>query len=326
MNRALLVAVVAATLLLGGTALVALPTADGGAAGLAQADGPLVGTVASSLFEVQEARTAGTVELETLRVRIERANVPTERAGVLADALDDVETDVDTLETRLERLRTARENGSLPEGGFAVRVAPVASAARARGALLEHVAATAGEIDDATLRAAGAAPDRIASLRERVDRVAQAGRGALEADGLGRAFYRRIVAAAERHNRETAGENLGLLGSYLRGERINLRIRTGNGDAEVVSFRTTRTMEVRELRAGPHPDASLRVTTDAATASEIANDTTPARAASEAFLDGEISIDGLGLWNALKWALITAAVELVRAVLGVVEWFVSLLP
>lgn len=316
----------AAVLLLVGTAVVALPAVDGGGAGTVQAEDTPVGTVGSSLLDVQGARIERTLELETLSVRLERANTSADRARVLAGALDRVERRVGSLETRLERLRTARDDGSVTEDTFAVRVAPLASAARTQSALLDRVAAAAETVDDATLREAGVTPDRIGDLRTRVDRVATAGRGVFETDGLDAGFYDRVATVAEEYNRGTAEENLGLLGAYLAGERINLRIVTDDGDVETVSFRMTPARKVRDLRAGPHPDATLRVTTGETTAREVVNSSSPARAASEAFLDGEVRVDGIGPWNALKWTLIGAAVELLRAIVGVIEWFSSLLP
>jgi hypothetical protein len=278
------------------------------------------GAVISSALGVQGARIGAAIDVDTFRTRFAEAETPDARAEIVADTVSRTERRLVGLESRLRSLRTARANGSIGSDTYAVRVAPVAANAQSLARVIAEVETTSDDMDAETLREAGVSRDRIDALSSRIDRVVAAGEGAITSDGIDRGLYRKITTAAETYNREIAESNLGVLGTYLGGERINVYIITNDGDTDVISLRMTERNRIRDLRPGAHPDATLRVTADEATARRVVNNDVPSRAANRAFLEGDITIDGLGRYNAIKWLLIAPVIEIIRIVVGTLAW------
>ncbi|WP_396613920.1 hypothetical protein ACH9L7_18905 (plasmid) [Haloferax sp. S1W] len=282
--------------------------------------GPSVSTV----IAVQDTTVHQSIEVAKFQSRLSAADTTDSKARVIADELDRVETRLKTLEARLDRHREARANGSIGFDTYAMRVAPVAAGARSLDARIGRIRLAADSIDADTLRDANVTSDRIEAVQSRIDLVIAADERTLEPAPLGPAFYRQLATVAETYNNNEAVD-LGVLGSHINGERINLHITTADGDTAVVSFRITEQSRVRDLRAGPHPDATLRVTTNESTARRLLNDDHPGAAVSQAVVDGGISIDGLGRYNAVKWLLLTTVLDVMRAIARRFEVVVVLL-
>lgn len=270
------------------------------------------GTTAASVLRIQGSAFEGTLRTATLEARLEAADTPAARARELDGALNRVAARTSALETRLNSLQAARENDSLGRGAFATRVAPVAANARSLGRLLTRIRTEASDLDATVRRRAGITADRLDGLGARLDRLVAADRGAVTTEGLGPEFYRRVATVVTAHNERVASQDLGVLGTYLDGERVNLHIVRPDGETAVVSFRTTADHRVRELQAGPHPRADLRVRVTEATARRLLNSDDPAAAANQAFLDGKITIRGLGLYSTVKWTLTNVALGALR--------------
>lgn len=277
------------------------------------------GAVTSSALGVQGARVGATIDVDTFRTRFVAAETPAARAGIVADTVNRTERRLVGLESRLESLRTARANGSIGSDTYAVRVAPVAANARSLRRVIVEVEAASADVDAETLRKAGVSRDRIDVLLTRIDRVAAADEGPITANGIDPELYRKITTAVETYNREVAGSNLGVLGTYLGGERINVHIVTKDGDTDVISLQMTERNRIRDLRPGAHPEATLRVTADEATARQVVNSDAPSSAANRAFLTGDITVDGLGRYNAVKWVLISRVTGLVRVAIETLD-------
>lgn len=275
----------------------------------------------STVIAVQGAAVDQSVELAAFESRLDDADGANETAAVIGDELDRIDDRLADLEARLERARTARQNGSLSQAGFEMRVRPIVASASSLDARMRHLQQKAEAIDPGVLRAADVTEDRLANVTARLDAVLSVDAGRLGSSTLEHGFYRSLAEAVVTHN-EGEEIDLGALGSHVNGERINLHVTTQSGETAVVSFRTTDENEVRELRAGKHPAATLRVTTDEGTARRVLEASDPGAATSRAFLDGEIEVDGIGWVNALKWLLLSTVMEAIRIgieLVGVVQ-------
>jgi hypothetical protein len=317
----------AAVLVLSALALTLGPPGTTGAAPADQNatdDGP--GTAVGGVIGAQGAAVDRAVVVAGFRERFEAAGTPRERARVLATALDRAERHAVTLSERLASLRAARANGSIGPDAFAARARPVAAEARTAAALLDRVRAAAEGVEPAVLREAGVTSTRIRRVADDLEGVVKAGDGGTGTDEDVPAFLGRIDALVATYNEGVGEYDLGVLGAHVTGERVELYVVERDGGTTVLSFHTTADGEVRNLRVGPHPDATVRVTVDESAGRRIVGADDPGSAAARAFLDGEIRIDGVGLYNAIKWTLFDLVISLVRAVVGVVEWVVSVLP
>jgi hypothetical protein len=283
------------------------------------------GETLSSAFATHGATLDGRLAVEEFLTRLDGAETPAERARAIARVVNRTRNRVVALERRLETLRTGRSNGSIDDGEFAVRAAPLVATARERRPLLAAVQSASEDVDAEVLEMAGVTRDGIAALDARLEAVAVASPRERVGDGVDGDFYRQIARVAATYNDRLAGRDLGVLGSYLDEERVNLRIRTGDGDAAVVSFRMTASNRVRDLRAGPHPGASVRVTMSESTARRLVDGDDPIEATSDAFLAGDIDVDGLGAYDALRWLAIDLVLDVVHVLNGFVNWLGSLL-
>lgn len=281
------------------------------------------GATASGALSVQGATLDRSLEVTTLHLRFERADSPTERTRVAGTALDSVERRVSRLERRLASLREARANGSLGDGEFTTAVAPVVASARSLDGLLAQVRTESGDFDRETNRNVG---ERIEDVQSRIDRLLAVDDGAFADARLGGDFYDQVAILADAYNERVESIDMGVLGGYLNGERVNLHVKRTDGGTEVVSLRTDGDMRIRDLSAGRHSDASLRMEVDEATAREILDSDTPGAAANRAFLRGEIEVDGLGPFNAIKWTVTNLIMGLLRLFVGLIDVLTSILP
>lgn len=283
------------------------------------------GEAFSSALDTRGRSVRGALATETFRTRIRAVEGDAAAARTIADALERTRSRTAALEDRSETLRRARANGSLSAEGYVVRVAPVASEARELRALLGAVADAIDRVDDTELREAGVEPEDVERLGDRVAAVASASANASAAEGVDAAFYGQVATAADRYNDRVGDRDLGVLGAALDGERVNLHVVDADGDDAVISFRMTETERVRDLRAGPHPAASVRVTTSEATARGIVESDDPVAAASRAYLDGDVAVRGIGLQERLRWAVVDVALSVVRWLVEAANWVSTLL-
>jgi alkylhydroperoxidase family enzyme len=326
MKRGTVAAIALAVLLAATTAGTALAVQPGGPSQADNGTETDAGPTMASVLEVQGATLDRAVAVTALQERLDAAGTPAARAQVIAGSLARTEGRLTALDARLDALRAARENGTITEETYANRVAPVVARARSLDAVTGRLRAAADGIDARTLRSAEVTDDRFATLQSRTDRVIAAGEGVVGTTTLGQSFFDRVATVASGYNERADAVDLGLLGSMASGERVNLRIDRTNGGTSVISFRTTADARVRSLRAGPRPDATLRITVDESTARRLLDADNPGAAASDAFAGGAIAVDGLGAYNAVRWTIASAVLGVVRAVTGLVGWLLSVVP
>lgn len=284
------------------------------------------GPSVAGVIGVQGATLDRSIAVEDIRTRLDSAETPSERAEVLADALDRADGRLGPLESRLQTLQTARANGSMSEATYARRVAPVVASARSLDAVVEQVDDAAAGMNPETRRSAGVTTDRIAPLQSRIDQVVAADEGAVPIGSLDQAFFDRIATVATAYNGKAGSIDLGMLGSMASEERINLHIDRTDGGTSVVSFRTTGATRVHDLRAGPRPDATMRIRIDETTARRLLNTDDRGSAVSQAVTSGAITVDGLGTYNAVRWTIASTVIGLIGAVADLFNWLLSILP
>lgn len=109
------------------------------------------------------------------------------------------------------------------------------------------------------------------------------------------------------HNAVVAGADLGPAAALLRNERVVLHVSDVDGTATSFAFRTDTALRVVDFRAGTRDDATVRVFTDRATVSRIADAPDRVAASRAAVRAGDIRIVGVGPVNGLLWWLVGLA-------------------
>ncbi|MFC6975940.1 hypothetical protein ACFQL1_16580 [Halomicroarcula sp. GCM10025709] len=137
--------------------------------------------------------------------------------------------------------------------------------------------------------------------------VAQSGQAEWAGD-----LYDEFDAMVPAYNDAVDPEDYGPLAGQLRGERVNMVVTDGDGSQATASFRLDDELRIQDQRPEHRSDATLKLSTDRETMTDILDSETPATAFQTAVADGDISIDGVGPVNAVKWFLINVVADLLR--------------
>jgi len=140
--------------------------------------------------------------------------------------------------------------------------------------------------------------------------VAQSGSGQPAWADQAFADYQGIVGA---YNDAITSVDLGPAGGQLAGERVNLVVTDTDDTTATMSFRMDDQLRMTELQQGERADATLRMSTDRETFENVLAADNPAVAFRSAFTNGDITFDGLGMTNAVKWVVINNGVNFARA-------------
>jgi len=124
------------------------------------------------------------------------------------------------------------------------------------------------------------------------------------------AEYEEMVAV---YNDSITSVDLGVAGDQLANERVNLVVTDADGSTAAFSFRTDGQLRMTEVKQGTRADATIRMSTDRETFNETLTADNPATAFTNAVAEGEITIDGLGTANAVKWTVINGVTSLARS-------------
>lgn len=122
--------------------------------------------------------------------------------------------------------------------------------------------------------------------------------------------YEGMVAV---YNESITSVDLGVGGDQLSNERVNLVVTDADGETATISFRMDGQLRMTELEQGPRSDATLRMSTDRETFERIVDADDPAVAFRAAVTNDQITFDGLGTTNAVKWVVINTAADLARS-------------
>jgi hypothetical protein len=124
------------------------------------------------------------------------------------------------------------------------------------------------------------------------------------------AEYEGMVAV---YNESITSVDVGVAGDQLSNERVNLVVTDADGATATMSFRMDSQLRMTELKLGERPDATLRMSTDRGTFDRIAAADNPAVAFRNAVASGDITFDGIGTTNAVKWVVINTVANLARS-------------
>lgn len=118
-----------------------------------------------------------------------------------------------------------------------------------------------------------------------------------------------VRSAFERLAEETSDEELGLGTGQLAGEVVTLDV----ADGGVYSFEITEEFDIAAFRGCGREDATVRLETDRGTIDAFATADDPTRELLDAYRGDDLTVDGLGTVNAVKWTV-------VNGVSDVAEW------
>jgi len=114
------------------------------------------------------------------------------------------------------------------------------------------------------------------------------------------------------YNEAITSVDLGIAGDQLSGEKVNLVVNDADGESATFSFELDSQLRMTDLDLGPRDDATLRMSTDRETVSEIVNADNPAVEFRDAVASGDVTFSGIGTTNAVKWTVINTVADLGR--------------
>jgi hypothetical protein len=116
-------------------------------------------------------------------------------------------------------------------------------------------------------------------------------------------MFDRMEPMVETYNENVNADDAGIAGDQLKNENVNLVV-SDNGTTAAVSFRLDGQLRMQNLSEGTRDDATMKMSTDRDTIERIIAATDPSTAFQSAVRDGDITIDGLGTVNAVKWVVL----------------------
>jgi hypothetical protein len=125
-------------------------------------------------------------------------------------------------------------------------------------------------------------------------------------------MYEKMSPMVEKYNAKINADDLGIAAGQLKGEKVNLVVTDTDGSQATASFRMDDGLKMRDLQQGERDDATLKMSTDRATMERIISANNPAVTFQNAVVSGDISIDGIGATNAVKWTAINVASGIAR--------------
>lgn len=122
--------------------------------------------------------------------------------------------------------------------------------------------------------------------------------------------YREVRTLVEAYNARIDGTSLGVVEAALHrefaGRVVELEVAGPDGGVAVYSFRTDERGRVHDLAVGGRPDATLRLLASRATVGRVAGAADPAGAFLDAFWNGAIRVESVGLPGRVLAALLGA--------------------
>lgn len=119
----------------------------------------------AGVIGVQGSETDGELERRTFETRLRKANSNASKASVVARQVETVRDRLTELEQRKAQLEAARENGTLSEGAYRVKMTRTVADIERTRSLLNRTADAATTIPADDLRAQGVDADELDTLR-----------------------------------------------------------------------------------------------------------------------------------------------------------------
>jgi hypothetical protein len=131
-----------------------------------------------------------------------------------------------------------------------------------------------------------------------------------ESPDWGQDLYDEMGPMVDRYNENVDAGDAGLAGDQLKGETVNLVVADANGTDASYSFEIDDQLRISDLDDATRDDATLRMSTDRGTMDSIVDAEDPSTRFQNAITSSDITIDGLGNINAIKWAIINLLVSI----------------
>jgi hypothetical protein len=125
-------------------------------------------------------------------------------------------------------------------------------------------------------------------------------------------LYDDFDAMVPAYNDQVDPDDYGPLAGQLRNERVNMVVTDTDGSQATASFELDADLQIHDQRPETRSDATLKLSTDRDTMTQILNSETPSADFQAAVADGDIRIDGIGPVNAMKWFLINVIADFLR--------------
>lgn len=123
----------------------------------------------------------------------------------------------------------------------------------------------------------------------------------------------RMVPMVDAYNENVNADDAGIAGDQLKKQKVNLIVTDeANGTTAEASFRLDGQLRMHDLRDSTRSDASMKMSTDRETMERIIEANDPSSAFQNAIAGDDITIDGLGPVNAVKWVVLNAISGLLR--------------
>lgn len=260
------------------------------------------GEQAAGVVLVHQASFEGTLTERAFRSAFEAADGPDEKAAVAGRYLDRGHERLVELRERMTTLERARENGSLSAGAFQARAGRVREASGSLRSLSSSIESAVASLPEDVRRRHDVTAARVTEL----GREAAALRESIEtpqvSPAFDAAFYADFQDMVGRYNAEVRSAGDGSP-DLLADESVNLVVEDGQ-TRTVLSFEVAGDGTIEDVRAGTGEDATVRLRTDRDTMAEINDADDPATALRRAIERESVEIEGIGLKNGIKWAIL----------------------
>jgi hypothetical protein len=251
------------------------------------------GGLVSSVIGMEEASVDASVTIDRFETRLGAAGTDAERAAVVATALNASRMEVRMLEMRRATLEARLANDTISQGWFDVETSWLLSQVETQDRVVERLHRAARTVPREALSERNATVADVERLQERIDGLLTVEAPEVHRTTLDRQFYRQFAAFAERFNDSAGSAAAGQIDERLAGERVTLHITSDMGAPVVLSLRMTDDARITEIRAGHHPDATVRLRLNVMTARGLVTAENPRQALSAGITDGNITVQSL---------------------------------
>lgn len=248
----------------------------------------------SSIVRMERSSVDAGITVEYFNTQLATAGTEADRAEVIASSLNASRQRVMMLENNLETLEAKKMNGSINQGWFDIELSWLLAAAENQEQVLMRLERAAQTSSQEELAQRNATIESINQIQNRVGRLLDKDNPDIHQTTFDRQFYKELSSFSERFNEDTRTGESGELDDLFDGEWVNLHIESDRGPTAVLSFLATDNTRIVDIRAGQHPDASVRMVMDERTARELITSESPGLAFTTAVQEEEITYSEIG--------------------------------
>ncbi|WP_191967114.1 MULTISPECIES: hypothetical protein [Haloferax] len=184
-----------------------VPAADNDTAANSTANATPPGQKLAGVIGVQGSETDGELERRTFETRFQKANSNASKAAVVAGQVETVRDRLTELEQQRDQLQAARENGSLSEGAYRVKMTRTVANIERTKSMLNRTADAASSVPAEDLRANGVETAELDRLRESANELAGPDVAAIARDLAGENPGKGLEKATNRRSDNETSES-----------------------------------------------------------------------------------------------------------------------